>query len=47
MLFKIVSLKNFAIFTRKQPVLASLFNKVAPVTFLKRDPKTDVSCGYC
>ena len=40
MFLKIGVLKNFGIFSKKTPVLESLFNKVAglrPTTLLKRD----------
>ena len=48
--FKIVSLKNFAILTRKQLCWGLFLIKLhafRPVTFLKRDSNTCVSSGFC
>ena len=49
--FKIGVLKNLANFTKKNPVLESLFNKVAELkrseTLLKRDSSTGVFLSNC
>ena len=48
MFFKISVLKNFAIFTGKQPVLESLFNKIIRKSnFIKKTPTQVFSCEYC
>ena len=50
MFFEISSLKNFAIFTGKQLCWGLFLIKLQifmPVTFLKRDSNSGISCGYC
>ena len=50
MLFKISSIKNFAIFTGKHLCWGLFLIKLQayrPTIFLKRDSNTGVSCGYC
>ena len=54
MFFKIVVLKNFAIFTGKTPVLESLFNKIAGLkacnfteNSLQHRICVGVTCEYC
>ena len=49
-IFKISSIKNFAIFTGKHLFWGLFLIKLQtfrPATFLKRDSNTGVSCGYC
>ena len=50
MFFEISSLKNFAIFTGKQLFWGLFLIKLQifmPVTFLKRDSNSGISCGHC
>ena len=49
MIFEIISIKNFPIFTGKHLFWGLFLIKMQafrPATFLKRDSNTDVSCGY-